>query len=108
MREYGAAGGGMQARVHIRIEAADDFWNRVRAVPDARKYLRLALQAVIEISLEKRLGITNRRAVGGIENPVVTRDQFLQACDVLRHIAVRRRNDGCRPAHYVIAGEQCL
>ena len=68
MRQHRARGGGMQALVDIGIHARDHFGDRVDAVAQAGDDLRLAVEPVIEIGLQERLGIADRRAMRRIEN----------------------------------------
>ena len=46
------------------------------------------------------------RPVDGVVPHLATGDQLVQAGDIVRHVAVGRRDDGGRPAHDMVAAEQ--
>ena len=52
-------------------------------------------------SLTLTVGQTSGHLVGSDEKPI-------QAAQILSHVAIRRRDDGGAPAHYVVAAEQRL
>ena len=63
MRQHRTRRGRMQPLVDIGIHARNHFGDRRKPIADAGQNLRLALQPMIEISREKRLGIGDRRAM---------------------------------------------
>src|SRR5258706_10761863 len=63
---------------------------------------------MLEIGLQKRTGLGNRRTMSRIEHAIIARLKLAHARHVFAHIAVGRCHDRGRPAHDMIAAEECL
>ncbi len=83
-----------KASVDVDVEALDNVGNQRNVRAEARQYLRLALQTMIEISLQEGARIENGRTMSWVKDFVVSRLQFPQTRHVLAHVAVGRRHHG--------------
>jgi hypothetical protein len=101
-----SAGRRREARVQSGIGMGDDVGNLARTFTDEPQDLPLALHPMTDEVADILLRIGDGRPMGREIDPVPTLPQFFQALHVSPHIAVRRDDNGRRPAHHVITGEQ--
>ena len=81
--------------------------NLMGSFVDAFQDLLFALKSVVDVGLYMGFGFDDRRSVGWPIDVIVSFKQF-KTLHVVRHVAVRRRNDAGGPAHNMVAGKQCL
>ncbi|MEY4708226.1 MAG: hypothetical protein RJB58_1949 [Pseudomonadota bacterium] len=93
-----------QRRRNIRIQALCD--GPGIAARERFQDLCLAHAAMRKQFAQPSLRLHDGRTMGGIENRVAARDQFIQAGKIGRHVAIGRRHHAGRPAHHMIAAEQ--
>ena len=74
---------------------------------DEAQDLLLALHPMADEVPDILLRIGHRRAVRGIIDAVVALPELVEAAHIGGHVAVGRNDDRRRPAHHMIAAEQC-
>jgi len=106
MGEHVERGGLVQALVDIRVHGLDDGANARFALFELFDDLRIAHQPVRSDGANKAARLFDGRAMGREIDSIIAREQRVKALEVGVHVSVGRRNDGRRPAHYVIAGKK--
>ena len=109
VREHRAAGRGTSGADRAR----DRRWRRCLGSAAAARptSLRICRSRCIRWPIRWRTycrGIGHRRPMRGIIDAVVALPKLVEARHVGRHVAVGRNDDGRRPAHHMVASEQCV
>lgn len=103
-----ARGHGQVSFGDVGINTSGQRICRGRALRQMIENLSFPLQTVPDEPVEPGPRILDRGAVAGQEQPIPPHREALAGCKKIPHVAVRWRNDGCRPAHHEVSGEHDL
>ena len=108
MREHGTRGRRIKLLVHRRIHDRHHILNAGVARRKLLHDLPLAVFAMRDEGAHEGFWISDRGSVRRSVDFVVALKQQTERGHILLHIAIGRADDAGRPAHHVIAGEECL
>ena len=106
MRKHGTTRCTAETRVEALVHLGNHIRDRERCLAKEAQDLRLALAPVPDHPAHELLGFRDGRAMRRIVDLILAALEFLQRKHVGAHVAVRWGDNGCRPAHHVVAREQ--
>jgi len=96
----------VQPRINVLVEHRHHGLDAGQPLADRRQDLRLAVPAVVDIGLDERARLRDRRAVRRPQGRKAARLDAVETGEVVAHVAVGRADHRRRPAHDVVAGEE--